>query len=204
MREESVLAAAVELVRVVADAADLAHGAVSFSTMPGRLDPHRPGLNAALNRDPSSATEPARVALRGYDWVTVIPAELAERLGGADGLLTTGAFHWVVGLTHGGVLAQATESPRNFTREAARAVADALRPVFAPVHTAADWGVEVTEDVAGMVRQSRIEGYSYSGLAQVADRILGVASGGDRRFGMALCREGAVALGEDTDQRPWT
>ncbi|HTJ36732.1 MAG TPA: hypothetical protein VL738_26210 [Dactylosporangium sp.] len=79
-----------------------------------------------------------------------------------------------------------------------------MRPVFAPVPTAADWGVEVTEDVAGMVRQWRTEGYSYSALAQVADRILGVASGGDRRFGMALCREGAVVLGEDADQHPWS
>ncbi|MET7426036.1 hypothetical protein [Dactylosporangium sp. NPDC005555] len=79
----------------------------------------------------------------------------------------------------------------------------ALRPVFAPVPTAADWGVEVTEDVAGMVRQWRIEGYAYSDPAGVADQILGVASGGDRRFGMALCRDSAAVLGEDADGHPW-
>jgi hypothetical protein len=89
---------------VVADAADLAYGEVSFSAMPGRLDPYLPGLNAGLNRDPSTATEQARIALRGYDWVTVIPPELAERLGG-DALRATGAFHRVVALAHGGVLA---------------------------------------------------------------------------------------------------
>ena len=172
--------------------------------MPGRLDPYRPGLNAALNRDPDTATEPARVALRGYDWVTVIPPELAERLGGADGLRATGAFHHIVALAHGGVLAQATRSPRECTREAIRAVADALRPVFAPVPRAADWGVEVTEDAAAMVRQWRIEGYSSMALAQAADRILGAASGGDWRFGMALCRESAAVLDEDADQQPWS
>ena len=203
-REEGVLAAAVELVRVVADAADLAYGQVSFTAEPARLDPYRPGLNAALNRDPSKATEPARVALRGYDWVTVTPPELAERLGGADALRATGAFHRVIGLAHGGLLAQATGSPRDFTRQAARAVADALRPVFSPVPTAADWGVEVTEDIAGMVRQWRIEGYSYTDLAQIADRVLGSAAGVDWRFGMALCRECAAVLGEDADQRPWS
>jgi hypothetical protein len=203
-REEGVLAAAVELIRVVADIADLAYGQVIFSAMPARLDPYRPGLNAALNRDPSEATEPARTALRGYDWVTVIPPELTERLGGAGALRATGAFHRVVGLARGGALVQATESPRAFTREAARVVADALRPVFAPVRTAELWGVEVTEDVAGMVRQWRIEGQSYSGLARTADRILGVASGADRHFGMALCRQSAAVLNEDADDRPWS
>ncbi|MFF5229497.1 hypothetical protein [Dactylosporangium sp. NPDC000521] len=122
----------------------------------------------------------------------------------AGALRATGAFHQIVALAHGGVMAQATESPRDFTREAARAVAGALRPVFAPVPTAADWGVEVTEDVAGMVRQWRVEGYSYSALAQAADRILNAASGGDRRFGMALCRESAALLAEDADHHPWS
>jgi hypothetical protein len=203
-REEAVLAAAVELVRTVADAADLAYGQVSCTAEPARLDPVRPGLNAAINREPSNATQPARTALRGYDWVTVIPPELAEQLDGADALRAAGAFHRVVGLANGGVLAQATESPRAFTREAARAVADALRPVFAPVPTAADWGVDVTEDVARMVRQWRIEGYDYTGLARIADRVLGSAGGVDRHFGMALCRECAAVLGEDGDQSPWS
>jgi hypothetical protein len=53
-----------------------------------------------------------------------------------------------------------------------------------------------------MVRQWRIEGYDYSGLARIADRILGSAAGMDWRFGMALCRECAAILGEDADQRP--
>ncbi|MEV8511372.1 type VI immunity family protein [Dactylosporangium sp. NPDC051484] len=204
LREEGVLAAAVELVRVVADAADLAYGQISFSAMPDRFDPYQPGLNAGINRDPRKATEPARAALRGYDWVTVVPPELVERLGGADALRATGAFHRVVGLAHGGALAQATESPRAFTREAARAVADALRPVFASVRTAESWGVEVTDDVAGMVRQWRIEGYGYTDLALVADRILGSDAGTDWRLGMALCRESAVVLGEDADECPWS
>jgi hypothetical protein len=44
---------------------------------PARLDPHRPGRN----RDPRGATERARVALRGYAWVTVVPPEMVERPG---------------------------------------------------------------------------------------------------------------------------
>jgi hypothetical protein len=116
------------------------------------------------------------------------------------------AFHGVVGLAHGGVLVQATESPREFTRQAARVIADALRPIFAPVPTAADWGIEVSQDVAGMVRQWRIEGLSYSALARTAERTLGAAPGGDWQFGMALCRASAARLGEDpwsvSDRRP--
>ncbi|MGI5175772.1 type VI immunity family protein [Dactylosporangium sp. CA-152071] len=189
---------------MVADAADLAYGQVSFTAKPARLDPYWPGLNAAINRDQSTATQPARVALRGYDWVALIPPELVEQLGGADALRATSAFRRVVVFTHGGALARATESPRDFAREAARTVADALRPVFAPVPTAADWGVVVTEDVAGMVRQWRIEGYNYTDLAQIVGRILGSAAWADWRFGMALCRECAVVLGEDADQRPWS
>ncbi|MEV8511373.1 hypothetical protein [Dactylosporangium sp. NPDC051484] len=106
-------------------------------------------------------------------------------------------------VAHGGALAQATESPRAFTREAARAVADVLRPVFAPVRTAESWGVEVTEDAAGMVRQWRIEGYDYMDLARVADRILGSYAGTYWWLGMALCRESAAVLGEVPVELTW-
>ncbi|WP_426506742.1 hypothetical protein ACPPVO_52115 [Dactylosporangium sp. McL0621] len=198
-REDAVLAAAVELVRVVAGVVDVGYGQVEFSGPPGP----KTGLVAGLNRDPELAREPARTALRGYDWVTVVPPELVARLGGAGVLRDSGAFHRVEGLAHGGVLAQATESPRAFDRNAARAVAGVLRPVFAAVRTAGSWGVEVTGDVAGMVRQWRLEGYSYSGLARVAGRVLGVDAGADVQFGMALCRESAAVLGEDADDRPW-
>ncbi|WP_433200738.1 hypothetical protein ACQP00_29310 [Dactylosporangium sp. CS-047395] len=133
-----------------------------------------------------------------------MPRELADRLGGGAALRASGAFHRVDELAHGSLLAQATASPRAFTREAARAVADALRPVFAPVRTAASWGVEVTEDVAGMARQWRFEGLSYSALGRTAARVLAVDVDSDRHFGEALCRASAAFLGADVDRQPWS
>ncbi len=69
-------------------------------------------------------------ALHGYSWVTVVGAGLARRLGGADALAATGAFHEVSKLPDGAVWLRATPAINNFTGERIRMVFEALAPVL--------------------------------------------------------------------------
>lgn len=71
-----------------------------------------------------------RELLRGYSWVTVCPAELAQRLGGAPALAATGAFAVVHQLPHGGVWLQATPDFASYDEWAVRKVFKALAPVL--------------------------------------------------------------------------
>ncbi|GAA1541842.1 hypothetical protein GCM10009827_071660 [Dactylosporangium maewongense] len=57
---------------------------------------------------------------------------MAARLGGADGLRASGAFHEVVALPPGGVWAQATGRLAGYDHAAARRVFDVLRSVLPP------------------------------------------------------------------------
>ncbi len=68
--------------------------------------------------------------LEGYAWLTLCPAGLAGRVGGAAGLAATGAFSSVQELPGGAVLAQATERAGEYGMEQARAVFCALAPVL--------------------------------------------------------------------------
>lgn len=88
-------------------------------------------LDNALARAYRSERE-ARQWLRGYSWVTVVPRELTERLGGADALRATGAFFEVEELPYGGVWLQATERPEDYGPEAVRRVFQAVAPVLPP------------------------------------------------------------------------
>jgi hypothetical protein len=71
-----------------------------------------------------------REVLRGYSWVTVCPAELARRLGGASALAATGAFAVVEQLPHGGVWLQATPDFAGYDERTVRRVFEALAPVL--------------------------------------------------------------------------
>ncbi|MDW4910961.1 hypothetical protein RB628_38005, partial [Streptomyces sp. ADMS] len=55
----------------------------------------KPDLEVALRRSHRKYLGEARTYLRGYSWVTGVPAELAARLGGAQRLADVGAFHAV-------------------------------------------------------------------------------------------------------------
>ncbi|MGW7262376.1 hypothetical protein [Streptomyces sp. NPDC054842] len=90
------------------------------------------GLDLVLGRKAKRSVAQARTFLRGYSWTTVCPAELTERLGGAEELRASGAFHSVVPLTAGGVVLQATATVAEFSDEALRQVFEALRPVLPP------------------------------------------------------------------------
>ncbi|MEU0558036.1 hypothetical protein [Dactylosporangium sp. NPDC006015] len=121
--------------REVAAVSDPAYGEVSLD-----LDGHY-GVESLLERflvgldsrtrDAIRRTPP-RERLKGYSWITVIPAEVAARLGGAAGLPAGGAFHEVVALPAGGIWAQATGRLTDYDHAAARRVFDALRSVLPP------------------------------------------------------------------------
>jgi hypothetical protein len=72
----------------------------------------------------------SRQALRGYDWLTICPQELAGRLGGAEVLRGTGAFHEVAPLRGGGVWLLATADYRDYDEAAMDRVFRALAPVL--------------------------------------------------------------------------
>lgn len=74
--------------------------------------------------------EAGRRVLRGYSWVTVCPAELAARLGGAAALAGCGAFVRVEELPRGAVWLQATEDFAGYDEAAMRRVFEALAPVL--------------------------------------------------------------------------
>jgi len=85
-RERSLLG----LVRVVADRCGPAYGEIS-------LDAYRQAgfdslLERALALDSSETVLRSRHVLRGYSWLTIVPQEIGDRLGGLARLRASGAF----------------------------------------------------------------------------------------------------------------
>lgn len=68
--------------------------------------------------------------LRGYSWVTVCSPTVAARLGGAEALRATGAFHQVTALAHGGLLLRATPLAEEYTGRPVEKVFHALAPAL--------------------------------------------------------------------------
>ncbi|MEV6923797.1 hypothetical protein AB0M46_04690 [Dactylosporangium sp. NPDC051485] len=124
----AVLPAALELLHRFGDAADPSYGEL---TVRDHAPDSHTKLDNVLRRLDTDSADAARTHLRGYEWVTVVPAELAAGLGGAAGLLATGAFFEAIGLATGGVLLRATEHPEEYTPEHAERVFTALTPVLA-------------------------------------------------------------------------
>ncbi|WRZ87699.1 hypothetical protein OHB54_00485 [Streptomyces sp. NBC_01007] len=91
-----------------------------------------PNLDAVLRRRRRTSLREGRQFLRGYAWVTVCPAELAARLGGAAALEDSGAFHRVLPLRAGGVLLQASATMDGYTDQVMERVFEALAPVLPP------------------------------------------------------------------------
>lgn len=71
-----------------------------------------------------------RDVLYRYAWVTVIPAEIAARLGGAAGLTASGGFFEVSELAGGPVWLRATRTLEEFDDSRSAAVTAALAPVL--------------------------------------------------------------------------
>lgn len=73
-----------------------------------------------------------REFLRGYSWLTIVPEELAARLGGPAALAATGAFTEVRSLKNGGIWLLATSDYGDFNDDALRGVFNAVAPVLRP------------------------------------------------------------------------
>jgi hypothetical protein len=71
-----------------------------------------------------------RTLLRGYSWIMVVSAEIAELLGGNEALRDTGAFSGVSALPNGALLLQATPTFQQYDGEAVRAVYEVFRDVL--------------------------------------------------------------------------
>jgi hypothetical protein len=100
-------------------------------TLDGNIN-HGTSLDMALRRDFITSIEESSKFLRGYGWITLCPAVLADRLGGGSALEATGAFVAVRTLSSGDVLLLATASPKEFDQAALRRVWHAVAPVLPP------------------------------------------------------------------------
>ncbi|MEW1892309.1 hypothetical protein [Streptomyces sp. NPDC085659] len=90
----------------------------------------RTNLDVALRRKVAKSMSSGRNALRGYAWVTIVPQELMERLGGCAELESSGAFFKVFPLPGGGGVLQASETLSNYTDEAMLRIFEAFAPVL--------------------------------------------------------------------------
>jgi hypothetical protein len=91
---------------------------------------HTTSFDAAIGRNHLVSFRQSSEYLRGYSWITLCPAVLADRLGGAAGLRASGAFAEVRQFGSGDVLVLATLTPQEFDQAALRRVWVALAPVL--------------------------------------------------------------------------
>jgi hypothetical protein len=113
-------------VRSLAARSDPVYGEVGFPA-----GAHRTVLEYAMrSRGLDETYERSRTWLRGYNWITLVPRQIAEALGGSAALRDTGAFFDVTELEGGAVWLRATELFSAYDTEAAmpvfKAVARAL------------------------------------------------------------------------------
>jgi hypothetical protein len=89
-------------------------------------------LEDATRHEPQDTIPRCHEVLRGYSWVTVCAAGIAERLGGVAALTTSGAFDEVTALDGGQVFLRATPSLQEYEGEKLRRVFETLAPVLLP------------------------------------------------------------------------
>ena len=87
-------------------------------------------VEKTLRRPGELGLQESRRLLRGEGWLTVVPGELADRLGGLDRLMASSAFAYGTQLPSGAVALTATETYEDFDTAAERKVVAALRPVL--------------------------------------------------------------------------
>jgi hypothetical protein len=121
-----------DLMREYADRLNPSHGqigvehALGETTLEDRLPPNY-GRNS-----PMYTVGESRQFLRGYGWLTIVPEELAGRVGGVHGLASTGVFAEVAALSAGGVWLLATTDFREYELAHAHRLFSVLAPILRP------------------------------------------------------------------------
>jgi hypothetical protein len=107
--------------------ADMSNPTAGFVFRHGQMGPP---LEAALYLRPDRTVPRSREVLRDYGWVTAVPQQLGDRLGGLRSLQASGAFHDVAQLTAGGYWLQATPRWDDYGIEQAEAIFKVLAPIL--------------------------------------------------------------------------
>jgi hypothetical protein len=84
----------------------------------------------AIGIDPQQALPHARQTLRGYSWLTILPEEIGQNLGGLEALRSSGAFVEVEHLDAGGFWCRATPTVEEYDWAAAEGVFEVLAPAL--------------------------------------------------------------------------
>ncbi|GIE84072.1 hypothetical protein [Actinoplanes regularis] len=124
-----------DAVRAYAEHANPGFGQVGYHYYAGKtvLEQHTDHRVAGLRRvEPRYAIGSCRDWLRGYSWLTLVPGDLTEKVGGSGGLGATGAFVEVAQLGDGGMWLLATNDFRDYLPEKAAEVFHALAPILPP------------------------------------------------------------------------
>jgi len=111
-----------------AESANPVHGEISWR----KKSYDKSVLETALNVGPAQTLPTGRVALRGYGWVTVVPEEIGERLGGLEAIRDSGGFVEVEHLGAGGFWCRATPRLSDYDQAAAERVFRAFVRVLPP------------------------------------------------------------------------
>lgn len=123
----SVQEAVLRVLRELAEVSNPVFGAFGYGDLTGTEFEHCTESYGAWDAYPT-----ARRYLRGYGWLTVVPTEVVERLGGVAGLEAGGSFVEVSGLAGGGAWLRAGMDFFDYDLSSAggvfQAVAAALRP----------------------------------------------------------------------------
>ena len=118
---------ALTFVRSFAEDWNLAYGEISYDRGSGRT-----AYESVFRGQPDQTSITSRTILRGYAWLTIVPQEIGDRLGGVAALRATGAFAQVEALGNGGYWLLATEDWWDFGQSAAERVFPVLAPVLRP------------------------------------------------------------------------
>lgn len=114
-----------------ADSADPGFGQIAFYHEDGQT-----ALEAHLLDSPRTHWSPTytvgacRSMLRGYGWLTIVPKDLADKVGGVARLVATRAFEEVRPLARGGLWLLATKDFRDFGSSELHNVFRALAPIL--------------------------------------------------------------------------
>ncbi|WP_432990988.1 hypothetical protein [Dactylosporangium sp. CA-233914] len=119
--------ALLRVLRAVAEHSNPVHGEVSWGTSFTQAV-----YEEATHQYPQRTLPNGRWALRSYAWVTILPEEIGERLGGLDALRASGAFVEVDHLAGGGYWCRATQAPEEFDQAAAERVFTVVAPALPP------------------------------------------------------------------------